>query len=105
MRTRGGHRRSPIARLRDLIDYFAHSTPARFAIAVFAGLVLALTGILLMPGMTTSGEMPRLHDALFTAVSAICVTGLATVDMATYWSPKPTHRPGPRTAKALRASS
>ncbi len=87
MRTRGGHRRSPIARLRDLIDYFAHSTPARFAIAVFLGLVLALTGILLLPGMTTSGEMPRLHDALFTAVSAICVTGLVTVDMADFWTP------------------
>ena len=29
----------------------------------------------------------RSHDALFTAVSSICVTGLATVDMATHWSP------------------
>ena len=26
-------------------------------------------------------------EALFTAVSVICVTGLSTVDMATYWSP------------------
>jgi trk system potassium uptake protein len=86
MRTRSG-RRSTVARLRDLIDYFAHSTPARFAIAVFAGLIVGLTGILLLPGMTTSGEMPPIHDALFTAVSAICVTGLTTVDMATYWTP------------------
>lgn len=26
-------------------------------------------------------------DVLFTAVSAVCVTGLTTVDTATYWSP------------------
>jgi len=41
----------------------------------------------MVPGMTTSGDAAPFADALFTAVSAICVTGLATVDMATYWSP------------------
>lgn len=87
MRFSSGHRLSPLARIRDVIDFFAHSTPARFAIAIFAGLIVVLTGILLLPGMTSSGERPALHDALFTAVSAICVTGLVTVDMATYWSP------------------
>jgi trk system potassium uptake protein len=85
MRTRSG-RRSPVARLRDLIDYFAHATPARFAIAVFAGLVLGMTIILLLPGMRPDGLTADLPDAVFTAVSAICVTGLTTVDMATYWS-------------------
>ena len=31
--------------------------------------------------------MTPFADAFFTAVSTICVTGLATVDMATHWSP------------------
>ena len=87
MRVRFGQRRSPLERVRYFIDFFAHSTPARFAIAVFVGLIVGMTGILLLPGMTASGQIPPLHDALFTAVSAICVTGLVTVDMANYWSP------------------
>ena len=33
------------------------------------------------------GQRAPFADALFTAVSTICVTGLSTVDMATYWSP------------------
>ncbi|WP_150307172.1 TrkH family potassium uptake protein [Planctomonas psychrotolerans] len=87
MRVRSRHQRSVLARIRDFLDYFAHTTPARFAIAVFLGLIVVETTLLLVPGMTTSGEMPPLHDALFTAVSAICVTGLTTVDMAAYWTP------------------
>ncbi|HQX36618.1 MAG TPA: potassium transporter TrkG, partial [Microbacteriaceae bacterium] len=33
------------------------------------------------------GKQTAFADALFTAVSTICVTGLSTVDMATHWSP------------------
>jgi Trk-type K+ transport system membrane component len=33
------------------------------------------------------GRTTPFADALFTAVSTICVTGLSTVDMATHWSP------------------
>jgi Trk-type K+ transport system membrane component len=40
-----------------------------------------------LPISTTERSVTPLADALFTAVSVICVTGLATVDMATYWSP------------------
>ena len=35
---------------------------------------------------TSSGQRAPFVDALFTAVSAVCVTGLVTVDTATYWS-------------------
>ncbi|MDQ2670264.1 MAG: TrkH family potassium uptake protein [Gemmatimonadota bacterium] len=74
-------------RIRDGIDAFVAATPARFAITIFAGLVLVFTGLFSLPIATTSGEQAPLVDALFTAVSVICVTGLSTVDMATFWSP------------------
>lgn len=75
------------ARARDLIDAFIAATPARFAIIVFLGLILVFTLLFSLPISTSSGHRAPLVDALFTAVSVICVTGLSTVDMATYWSP------------------
>ncbi|HWH25333.1 MAG TPA: potassium transporter TrkG [Pseudolysinimonas sp.] len=75
------------ARARESISRFAGSSPARFAILVFGGLVALFTGLFSLPVATTSGEQAPFVDALFTAVSVICVTGLSTVDMATYWSP------------------
>ena len=35
---------------------------------------------------TSSGQRAPFVDALFTAASAVCVTGLTVVDTATYWS-------------------
>jgi trk system potassium uptake protein TrkH len=52
----------------------------------FAGLVLGGTlGLLVLPGLYTG---PRLGiiDALFTAASAVCVTGLIVVDTARYFT-------------------
>ena len=63
-----------------------HSSPARFALLIFTSLILLWTAILALPISSSSREMTPLADALFTAVSAICVTGLSTVDMATHWS-------------------
>jgi trk system potassium uptake protein len=76
-----------LGRVQDRIDAFVAATPARFAIVVFLGLILAFTLLFSLPIATTTGTQAPLVDALFTAVSVICVTGLATVDMATYWSP------------------
>lgn len=70
-----------------LSDGFAAS-PARFAIFIFTGLILITTLLLTLPiAKAGVGSSAPLADAFFTAVSAVCVTGLATVDMATYWSP------------------
>ena len=63
-----------------------HTTPARFAILVFTSLVAIWTALLALPIASSTGKITPLADALFTAVSAICVTGLSTVDMATQWS-------------------
>ncbi len=87
MRTRPTARISPLARVRDIIDSVARATPARFAILVFTALVLVVTLLLSLPISRTGPGFAPFTDALFTAVSVICVTGLSTVDMATYWSP------------------
>lgn len=44
------------------------------------------TVLLIMPFSAKSGEFTPFFDALFTATSATCVTGLISFDTATYWS-------------------
>jgi Trk-type K+ transport system membrane component len=56
-------------------------------IGTFLILTVITTTLLMLPAAAASGEATNLADAMFTAVSAICVTGLTTVDMATHWSP------------------
>jgi trk system potassium uptake protein TrkH len=87
MRTKPVRRNSLLGDMRDKMEGFAAATPARFAILIFAALVLVFTLLFSLPIATTSGEVPRFADAFFTAVSVICVTGLSTVDMGGYWSP------------------
>jgi len=87
MRGKPISRDTPFARIVDGVDAFIAATPARFAILIFAGLILVFTALFSLPLATSSGKQAPLVDALFTAVSVICVTGLSTVDMATYWSP------------------
>ncbi len=53
-----------------------------FALLIAVGTV----GFLVLPGLYT-GEGLGLVDALFTATSAVCVTGLIVVDTATYFTP------------------
>jgi len=62
------------------------SSPSRFAIVVFSALILITTALLSLPIASAENTVTPLADALFTAVSTICVTGLSTVDMATHWS-------------------
>ncbi len=76
----------PFSQLRDVLDLFLSSSPARFAIVIFTGLILVLTAVLALPIASADGTATPLADAFFTATSAICVTGLVTVDMATHWS-------------------
>jgi Trk-type K+ transport system membrane component len=87
MRARPVQHESLRARILDRISDFSASTPARFAVLVFASLVGVFTILFSLPIATTSGVRAPFVDALFTAVSVICVTGLSTVDMATFWSP------------------
>lgn len=69
------------------VKHLVTSSPSRFAIVIFALLILVFTMLFSLPIASASGTVTPLSDALFTAVSTICVTGLATVDMANHWSP------------------
>src|SRR5690606_39051130 len=73
--------------MRDRLDLFAGSYPARFAIFVFAGLNLLFAVLLATPWAAADGQATPPIDAFFQAVSVVCVTGLTVVDMATHWSP------------------
>lgn len=61
------------------IDYI-HVGPSGLLALSFIFIILAGTGLLLLPEMTVSGIRPI--DALFTSTSACCVTGLVVVDTA-----------------------
>ena len=52
----------------------------------FAGIILLGTMVLMLPISTKSRICTPFLDALFTATSAVCVTGLVVQDTATYWS-------------------
>ncbi len=52
----------------------------------FGGVILLGTLLLLLPGMSRSGESAGLLTSLFTATSATCVTGLALADTLAQWS-------------------
>lgn len=44
------------------------------------------TGLLLLPVSSADGQSASVLDSVFTATSAVCVTGLVTVDTGTSWS-------------------
>ncbi|HEY4753246.1 MAG TPA: potassium transporter TrkG, partial [Candidatus Limnocylindrales bacterium] len=59
-----------------------------FGLAVgFLVLIGVGTGLLLLPLSTQPESRTDLLTAVFTATSAVCVTGLVVVDTATHWSP------------------
>ena len=61
-------------------------TPERLLVLSFAGLIaLGTLGFRTLPGLYV-GEPLSWLDALFTATSAVCVTGLVVVDTATYFT-------------------
>jgi trk system potassium uptake protein TrkH len=59
----------------------ARSVTLAFLVAVMAGMVL-----LMLPAARSGGAGAPWFVALFTSVSAVCVTGMATVDTGSYWS-------------------
>jgi len=71
---------------RDFVDRLARSSPARLAVTAFAGIIAIFVALLSMPVATASGQRAPFEDAVFTAVSAVSVTGLTTVPTGEYWS-------------------
>lgn len=65
----------------------SHAMHAAIVIAAgFALIILAGTLLLMLPFAAKSGRATPFLDALFTATSATCVTGLVTVSTALHWS-------------------
>ena len=87
---RGPHPQVPTSyaqRVRAWLSRQARYSPARLALSTFALIIGVITVLLMLPIASASDEPAPFVDVLFTAVSAVCVTGLTTVDTASYWSP------------------
>lgn len=63
-----------------------HLSSAQIIILGFAAVILIGSLLLMLPVSTQDGKGAIFTDALFTATSAVCVTGLVVQDTATYWS-------------------
>lgn len=61
-------------------------TPYQILVVGFAVLILGGTFLLMTPMASTTGVGLSFVNALFTATSAVCVTGLVVVDTGTYFS-------------------
>ena len=60
--------------------------PTQIVVMAFGAAVVAGTIFLLFPFSTAPGNSTDFVTALFTAVSAVCITGLTVVDTGTHWS-------------------
>lgn len=74
-------------RARRAVGAFIRRSPSRASVLVFITAAAVFSLLLRLPLATTTGRAAPWADAIFTATSAITVTGLTTVDTATYWSP------------------
>lgn len=72
-------------RLRDRLRR-KNFTPVQIIAMGFATLIFVGAILLSLPIATIEGVKTPFIDCLFTSTSAVCVTGLVTVDTGTYWS-------------------
>ncbi|WP_461884020.1 TrkH family potassium uptake protein [Fusicatenibacter sp.] len=63
-----------------------HMSSFKMIILGFMGVILAGALLLMLPIASKEGKMTPFPDTLFTATSAVCVTGLAVKDTGSYWS-------------------
>jgi len=64
--------------------FFRH--PGQVVVSAFAGAIGLGTILLMLPVSRSGPDSAPFTDALFTSTSAVCVTGLVTVDTPSYWS-------------------
>ncbi len=60
--------------------------PAQVLVLGFLAVIIVGTLLLLLPAATAEGSDTGFLTALFTATSAVCVTGLIVVDTGTHWT-------------------
>jgi trk system potassium uptake protein TrkH len=61
-------------------------TPVQILAIGFAGVILAGAILLSLPVSSADGKATPFIDSLFTATSAVCVTGLVVLDTGTHWN-------------------
>jgi trk system potassium uptake protein TrkH len=82
-----GSRRKPTgSRTTGISNLVVHDFSALLALMVFLLVILLFTALLSLPIAAADGQATRFDDTLFTAVSAMTVTGLVTVNTAEHWS-------------------
>ncbi|OPY62745.1 TrkH family potassium uptake protein [Pelotomaculum terephthalicicum] len=62
------------------------ATPSQVLVVGFASLILTGAVLLTMPAAVRPGQEISFLTSLFTATSAVCVTGLVVVDTGTHWT-------------------
>jgi trk system potassium uptake protein TrkH len=68
------------------LNRLLHDYSALLALLIFLFVIVIFTALLSLPMAAVSGERTSFDDALFTAVSAMTVTGLVSVNTAEHWS-------------------
>ncbi len=76
-----------LTRKQKLSQKMKRTAPIRLIVISFLLLIALGTALLALPLASASGGFTHPLDALFTATSATCVTGLSVVDTTSHWSP------------------
>ena len=69
-----------------MTQYRRHFSSAQIISLGFAAAILLGSLLLMLPFATRDGQGAPFFDAVFTATSALCVTGLVVRDTAAYWT-------------------
>ena len=79
----------PVSDAGDAMSFWNKSriSPSQIIILGYFFFIIFGTGLLMLPGTTRDGLGADFGDALFTATSAITVTGLVVHDTVRFWSP------------------
>lgn len=86
MQDRSGRKVTGRNRTTLFVNRIVHDYSALLALFIFLAVIMVFTALLSLPVAATDGERTEFDDALFTAVSAMTVTGLVTVNTAEHWS-------------------
>lgn len=68
------------------IRFKRHLTTFQSIFLGFLSIILVGSLLLMLPISSTSGRITPFNESLFTATSAVCVTGLAVQDTGSYWT-------------------
>lgn len=73
--------------MKRIITNFEHMKPVQIIIIGFLSVILLGTLLLMLPAASRESGSAGFADALFTATSATCVTGLIVQDTFSFWTP------------------